>query len=158
MLRVNQLIGFGAGRRAMFLGTLVKKAADQTDADYLLGAAVAWDAETFDVTDWHDAGSNPSRITIPTGVNYVRLSACISLASITLTSRAYAYFTKNVDGVVPGLPLNSKYFATSTAHYINIVSAPLATVAGDYFEVGLLCTDVTTTVEDFSWFAAERVG
>jgi hypothetical protein len=143
---------------ATFGAVLVKKAADQTGANYSTDTAVTWDTETFDVTGWHDTGSNTSRITIPAGVSYVRLSACISLASIELTSRAYAYFTKNVDGVVPGLPLNSKYFATASANYINIVSAPLAVVAGDYFEVVLVCTDVTTTVEDFSWFAAERVG
>jgi hypothetical protein len=143
---------------AAFGAVLVKKAADQTGANYSAAAAVAWDTETFDVTGWHDTGSATSRITIPSGVNYVRLSACISFASVTATSRAYAYFTKNVSGVVPGLPINSKYFPIATANYINIVSAPIAVVAGDYFEVVVQCNSVTLAIEDFSWFAAERVG
>ena len=144
--------------QAGFMAALVKKAADQTGANYSTDTAVAWDTETFDLGGWHDTGSNTSRITVPAGVSYARLSACIAMTSVTATSRGYAYFTKNGSGGIPGLPYNSKYFPSATENYFNIVSAPVAVSQGDYFEVVLICNDVSITVEDFSWFAMERVG
>jgi hypothetical protein len=142
--------GFGA--------VLVKKAADQTGADYAAATAVTWDTETFDVTGWHDTGSNTSRLTVPSGVSYVRLSASVNLSGVTTLSRVYAYFTKNggAQGSVPGLPTTMQYSSATTPN-LNLVSAPLAVSPCDYFECVLLGT-ASLTVEDHSWFAMERVG
>jgi hypothetical protein len=142
-----------------FFAALVKKAADQTTANYSAGAAVTWDTETTDTASIHDTGSNTSRLTVPAGASYVRLSACINISSVNTNTRAYAYFTKDgaAFGSFVGAGTVSKY-GSATEHFLNIVSPPVAVTAGQYFEVVLLCADTSITVEDHSWFAMERVG
>jgi hypothetical protein len=144
---------------AGFMAALVKKAADQTAANYSTDTAITWDTETTDTTSIHDTGSNTSRLTVPAGVSYVRLSASVNLSSVTASTRVYVYFTKNggVHGSDPGLP-TTKQFSSATGLWLNLVSAPLAVSPGDYFECVLLCSDTSITVEDHAWFAMERVG
>jgi hypothetical protein len=143
---------------AAFVGALVKKSGDQTAANYTSATALTWDTDVTDTSSIHDTGSSTSRLVVPAGVSYVRLSACIAISSFASSNRAYVYFTKGVSGVVPGLPLQSRV-SSATDQYLNIVSAPVAVSPGDYFEcVLLISVDGSVTVEDFSWFAMERVG
>jgi hypothetical protein len=140
-----------------FLSALVKKAADQTGANYATDTAITWNTETTDVGGWHNTGANTTRFTVPSGVNYVRLSAGISLANVTSvnTDAAYVYFLKNGTGYV-GVPFLARW-ATTGVRNVNLVSPPIEVVAGDYFECYLRCADTTIDVEDYSWAAIERV-
>lgn len=151
--------GGSASATAAFFAALVKKASDQTSANYTAGVAVAWDTETTDTASVHDTGSNTTRLTVPSDTSYVRLSAGIHISSVNTNTRAYAYFTKDgaAHGSFVGAGTISKY-GSATEHFLNIVSPPVAVTAGQYFEVVLLCADTSITVEDHSWFAMERVG
>jgi hypothetical protein len=140
-----------------FLSAIVKKAADQTGANYAAGAAIAWDTETTDVGGWHDTGANTTRFTVPSGVSYVRLSAGISLANVASagTDTAYVYFLKGGSGYV-GVPFLGRWASTGARH-LSLVSPPIEVTAGNYFECYLRCADTSVDVEDYSWFAIERV-
>lgn len=139
-----------------FLYALVKKSADQTAANYGTNTVITWNTETADVGGWHDTGSDTERLTVPANVSYVRVTAGIALSSMSSGARAYAYILKNTAGNV-GYPLVGEW-STATDRYINLATPPTAVSQGDYFRVFLLCSDdVSLTVEDFSWFAIERV-
>jgi hypothetical protein len=140
-----------------FSGCLVKKAADQTTADYSGTAVISWDTEAFDVGGWHSAG-DPTKLTVPSGVNYVRLTASVQVTSITGGADCYVSIIKNGSSVaVAGLPVVLED-SDSTSQCLNLVSAAYPVIAGDFFECTLLATgDASVTIEDYSWFSIEKV-
>jgi hypothetical protein len=136
-----------------FAGAQVVKAADQTAANYTAITAIAWDSEVYDTSSFHDNAVNNTRITIPAGVSKVRLTANITLASVTTGVWVVASILKN--GVVfQGRP-RVGYDAPFTTPSLNLMTSIVDVVAGDYFEVFLLVeTDtsitVTASASDFS--------
>lgn len=145
-----------------FSGALVKKAATQTTADYSAGAVVTWDTEVLDVGGWHDTGSNTSRLTVPSGVNYVRVAANITVSLLTANADAYFMIVKDGDTAAAtryrGLPVQLEDTAQTDAR-ANLVSGPIAVTAGQYFEVYLILTgDSSVSLLDYSYFAIEKLG
>jgi hypothetical protein len=144
-----------------FSGAMAKKAADQTTADYSAGPVVAWDTDALDVGGWHDTGSNTSRLTVPSGVNYVRVTANIGVTSLLANADVLAWIEKNGDNNAATRHVNLPSRLQDSPEveaYVNLVTGPLAVVAGDYFEVRLLTTgDASVTLQDFSWFAIEKL-
>jgi hypothetical protein len=140
---------------AGFTAAIAREAADQTALNFTTAAAVTWDTDVFDNGGLHNTGSDTSRMTVPSGASYVRLSAGFGLV-VNSTTRMYAYFKKN-GGVFVGAGITSQYTG-STVQHITIQSAPVAVTPGDYFEAFLLSNDNTIDVEDYSWFAMEKVG
>lgn len=144
-----------------FSGAMAKKAADQTTANYSTDAVITWDTDALDVGGWHDTGSNTSRLTVPSGVNYVRVLAGVCVELTAANADVYAWIEKNGDNNAAtrhvNLPIRLQDSTGDNAN-INLVSGPLAVTAGDYFEVRLLTTgDSSVTVEDYSWFAIEKL-
>jgi hypothetical protein len=144
-----------------FSGAMAKKSADQTAANYSAGPVITWNTDALDVGGWHDTGSNTSRLTVPSGVSYARVYANIGVTGIDPNNDTYAWIEKNGDNNAATRHVNLPVGLVNTAGteaYINLVSPPLAVVAGDYFEVRLLIQgDASVTVEDFSWFAIEKL-
>lgn len=146
--------------KAAFRGALVKKAADQTAANYTAGVAIAWDAEEYDTDTIHDNSTNNTRLTVPSGVTKVRLWANIALAAVTASAAngANAYIAKNgsID-FIGGARADSA--SISTERFINLSSAVVTVSSGDYFEVVLVqVTDTSITVlSSRSAFAMEII-
>lgn len=146
--------------KAAFRGALVKKAADQTAANYTAGVAIAWDAEEYDTDTIHDNSTNNTRLTVPSGVTKVRLWANIALAAVTASAAngANAYIAKNgsID-FIGGARADSA--SISTERFINLSSAVVTVTSGDYFEVVLVqITDTSITVlSSRSAFAMEII-
>lgn len=128
------------GGGGSFSGALVKKAADQTGANYTAGPAIAFDAEAYDVGGWHDNVTNNTRLTVPSGVNYVVCSASITLGSVTSSQWALLYLFKNGDntGAFNGACAQLSFNDVVVTPTISFSSVPIPVTAGDYFEVGLL--------------------
>jgi hypothetical protein len=145
----------------VFSGAMVKKAADQTAANYSTAAVVSWDTEVYDTDAWHDAGT-PSRFTVPSGVSYVRFTACVAVTSVNANANCFAWVFKNGDNAAATRHTNlPTAFADSdsTTQWLNLASGPYSCTPGDYFELRLETGgDSSTTVEDYSWFAVEKVG
>jgi hypothetical protein len=144
-----------------FSGCLVKKAVDQTAADYgTADAALAWDTEAFDVGGWHDGGDN-TKLTVPSGVSYVRVSGCVTVTSLASGVNTQIWVTKDGDNNAATRHINLPYVledSDDATRHLNFTSAPIAVTAGTYFELRLYTPgDTSVTVEDYSWFAIEKV-
>lgn len=112
---------------------------------------VQWNAEEYDTDGFHDNTTNPSRMTIPSGVTKVRL--CASIAASGSTSELGITFFKN------GTQISNYEFDTETTNgNICAVSEPLTCTTGDYFEVAIRATSAPTVdVSNNSWFSIEEV-
>jgi hypothetical protein len=78
-----------------FNGALVKKVANQTTANYTTLTAVAWDTEVYDTNSWHDNATNNTRVTVPSSVNKVRLTAGFFADLISGADRIRLHIYKN---------------------------------------------------------------
>jgi hypothetical protein len=144
---------------AVLKGALVTKAADQTTADYTTLTAITWDSESYDTDGFHESVTNPSRLTVPSGVTKVRLTGGVHITSITADMWARIVVTKNgAFANITGLPALLVESGQTIAN-INIASPPLTVATNDYFELTLQVeTDTSITVEaGTSWFAIEAV-
>ncbi|HEU4805003.1 MAG TPA: hypothetical protein VFS91_04225 [Nitrobacter sp.] len=138
-------------------GALVSKVADQTAANYTTRTAIAWDSESYDTDSIHDTVTNNSRLTVPSGVSYVRLTGQVQILSITGGVFANLVMSKNGSGTFLGRPATLLTTDAVAVNWMNVNSPVLAVTAGDYFTLDLeIETDTSVTVSaDVSWFAME---
>ena len=140
-----------------FRGALVKKSVDQTAANYTAGANIAWDAEEYDTDSIHDLVTNNSRLTVPSGASYVRLSSGVRINNITADTYARLLITKGGANAI-GMG-QTQVEAGTTTLYASVISSVVAVSAADYFEINL--TSETDNSIDIiaaqSWFAMEII-
>lgn len=144
-----------------FAGVLVSKSANQTNVGAVAfpGVALTWDQETYDTDAFHDNVTNNSRLTIPSGqgIRRVRLSANVQFNAAT-TGGLYIAVRKNGTDV-PGMGALLLTGGASRRR-LNVVSAPLEVVDGDYFEL-FAWADTTTNddveTDETTWFALDVV-
>ena len=142
----------GGGTGQPFKGALVKLAADETAANYAVTKSIPFDAEVYDVGDWHDNVTNNSRLTVPAGVTKIQAVATVSIAAATAGDYTQYFMRKNGDSVVIGLPrLRTK--PEDTANFLNVASAVMEVVEGDFFEIFMTTeTDTSITVNSANTF------
>lgn len=144
---------------AAFHGALVRKAADQTGANYSAGANVAWDQEVYDTDSIHDNVTNNSRLTVPSGVSYIRLTATVAFANVSVDTYILASIFKGGSGTYDGFTAQSVEVGTITTPRVNLTSPVLAVSPGDYFEIRLTIEDTSVDITATqSSFAMEIVG
>lgn len=144
-----------------FYGASVRKAADQTGANYTAGVTIAWDQETFDTGGWHDTVTNNSRMTVPTGLGITKVvcTANVRIQNITSGQTVSFGIMKNgslvYDGVIVGDSVDA---LTSLSKYVS--GGPIDCVAGDYFEAWLFVNSDTSIdiIATRSSFAIMAVG
>lgn len=140
-------------------GALVKKSADQTGANYSGGVVVGWNAEIYDTDSIHDNATNNSRLTVPSGVSYVRVLGQAYLNNVASNSATYVYLKKNGSQAFDGSVTATRYQATLVEIAQGISSPILAVTAGDYFEMFVSCADTSIDIlAAYSWFAMEIIG
>lgn len=150
----------GANAFLSLRGALAKKAADQTGANFTTLTAVTWDSETggYDTDSIHDNSTNPSRMSVPSGVSYVQLYGNIRIDNKTAADWVQAIIQKTGANVI-GLP-NVFFEPGSSQVQWNFCSAPIAVTGGtDYFEMKIqaesdTAIDINST---FSWFAMRLI-
>jgi hypothetical protein len=114
---------------------------------------LSWQAETADTDAWHDNTTNNSRLTVPSGVTRVRVSANIAGGSVTGDMKLA--ILKNG---ASARGLSASDTASSGSEHVNVVSAILDVVAGDYFEVQATSSASTSiTNDERAWFCIEEV-
>lgn len=119
-----------------FKGALVKKASDQTGANYTTQTTIAWDSEVYDTDSFHDNSSNNTRLTVPSGIDYVDLWCSIRCANVTALDTSGLEFFKNGAASFDGCAkqYNRNDFASNN---ICLVAIGIPVVSTDYFEVKL---------------------
>jgi len=138
-------------------GALVKKAADETGADYSTATAVAWDAEVRDTHAIHNNVTNNTRMLAPTGAKRVRLRTTIELANNTANNWVEVRIKKN--GAAFDGQAGQVAETGATTPILSCETAEVAVTGGtDYFEVFLRTQDTAVdVVAAGSWFELEVV-
>lgn len=132
---------------------MVRKAANQTAADYTAGVAITWDSEIYDDGGWHDNSTNPSRLTVPSGITRVRAGGMVLIANNTSGVAVTLGILKNGSLTFDGA-CSSKIAASGTSNRHFVASGPISVTAGDYLELYLLnatdaSIDITATESNF---------
>lgn len=140
-------------------GALVGLNADTSaSVNYSAGAFIAWDREIYDTDTIHDNVTNNARLTVPTGVTWVRLSGCLNFQNtVTSTTGLYALFGKNgantmFDGGA-GIAFESGYGNP----VLPFTSAPLSVTAGDYFQVAVFAIDTAVGIAKLGTWACMEI-
>lgn len=142
-----------------FRGALVKKAADQTTANYSTPADIAWDnaSAVYDTDSIWSSGAN-TRLSVPSGITKVRVGVGIDLSAVTAGSNAYLEIQKTGSASYAG---KAKVYQNNlgTTPAWQAWTAVLDVTGGtDYFTAQLFCADTSiTVVAATSWFAMELV-
>jgi hypothetical protein len=142
-------IAFNRDTGSSLSGALLTKSALQAIAT---GTAelVTWNTEVYDRGEWHSTVTNTGRLTIPSGVSLIRV-----ISNAECTAEPNIRHQKN-GADVTGMGFTDTL--NTGNHYVNICSAPLAVVAGDYIETWLGITgggDLNAAEE--TWFAIEEL-
>lgn len=140
-------------------GCLVYRSTQETGVNYTTAAAIPWNStystEAYDSDGYHDPSTNPSRLTVPTGVTKVRVSGAVHTGSVTSDLIQILLLQKN-GASFPGSAQIRKQEA-NTSPGIGAVSAIVDVTAGDYFEMLLQLTgDTSASLEtNNTWFMIE---
>lgn len=117
-----------------FRGVLVKKAADQTTADYVGFALMAFDDEDFDTDGFHDNVTNNTRLTIPSGLGITKVYVYATITPAAVTVGEYHSIRILKNGALTGMPQARLPIVLTTNNPGN-VGGVVACADGDYFEV-----------------------
>lgn len=137
-----------------FSGALVSNTGAQTVDSSI--AALTWDTEHYDTGAWHDNVTNPSRLTVPSGVSYVRVCGnMVDTSSVSGQFNLVLY--KNGSDTFPGAC--TMECETAGGDGVSLVSPVIPVVPGDYFELYAFATSSRTTDADVRTnFSIEKVG
>lgn len=117
-----------------------------------VAALVDFDSEVADTNAFHDTGTNPSRLTVPSGVTCVRLCANIDTSSASNLLRMT--FLKAGSSFAGGSFVNQERSAVLA---LNMCSAPVEVSAGDYFQLSVLAVSARTLQSNEAvWFSIEE--
>jgi len=147
----------GSGGGGSFRGALATKSADQTAANFTTRAAMTWDTNSYDTDSIHNTSSNTSRMSVPSGVTYVRLTASVQVSAYTGSFADLMFFRNGVQEPTSASVL--AYGSSAGAIWLNLVSPVLSVTAGDYFEAMLEINgdSSVTIVKTSSSFAMEII-
>lgn len=155
---INQVGGGGSG--SSFRGAMVNLTANYNTAASATAYNVPWDNMIYDTNSFFDI-ANPTKLTVPAGVTYVRISCGIIWAA-SATGYRTVTIRKNATGFA-GQPqtINTVDATVSQATSVT-TSAPIAVSATDYFECRVTQTsggalDVVGNITNPTWFAIEVV-
>jgi hypothetical protein len=157
-------LGGGAIQSAVgtdFLGVLVGIDADFAGRDIAGNTAdekPEWHRQYFDHIGAHDPATNPTRLTIPTGVTRVNFFWSCTFNEAVGAGRVEALITKN-GGVFPGEIISVKN-AINERICFSMESGPIAVSATDYFEIVIYIANAGTfnLRQDLAYFGFEVVG
>lgn len=131
-----------------FLGASVKKAADQTAANYTALTNIAFDAETHDDGGWHDNVTNNDRLTVPSGLGIKRVDISGSVRASLQTADTWSSLRiTKAGGAFDGAPI-SEHDGPNATHRINVAANGVLAAAGDVFRLAYQTeSDISITID-----------
>jgi hypothetical protein len=156
--------GGGGGGSASFSGCRVR---NSTAASSSMAANVdnllSWDTEDFDVGGWHSTVTNPSRLTVPSGVNYVEVTG-YAWSQANRTGYSVLWLRHyNSSGVEQPLTigLGARNVSFNAGNFAATPTTGVVAVnAGDYFTLSYQDGDGgnPNIPADQMWFSIRAVG
>lgn len=153
-------LNVGQGLAAPFRGVLTKRTTNLTGITFPL--VVPWEGVEYDTDGFWNAGS-ATRITIPAGVQKVRLGAQITLPDNAVAHSVFVSIKKNGNDYAGQHVSHIRHGATGYPDnfYLLPMGPAIPVTAGDYFELHLNTTQTSlnaiNTTDGVSWFALEVV-
>lgn len=154
-------LNVGQGLAAPFRGALLKRTSDLTGVTFPL--LVPWQAAEYDTDGFWNAGAT-TRLTIPAGVQKVRLGGQITLPDNALAHSVFMNIHKNgASNFVGQQVMNVRHGSTGYPDnfYFLPMGPAIPVVAGDYFELRVNTTatslNAINVADGVSWFAIEVV-
>ena len=145
-----------SGQIGSFKGASVTHSALQTCTN---GATtyLAFDTEDYDTSSLHDTVTNNTRITIPSSVNYVRITGQVSLQSIS--SGDYLICNVRKDGTTEVARSSLGHGTNTGTATLQVDTGVIAVSSSEYFELGIYHDHGTDRNADQnkSWFKVEVV-
>lgn len=140
---------------ASFRGALVHNSVDHTVPNNSV-TALGFDTESYDTDGIHDNVTNNSRLTVTAGVTKVRLSGNLQWDSDSTSGARGLRIYKNGAPFSPGQP-DVFHSASAFDWILNLSSAALTVVEGDYFELMGYHVAGNNLNDNFllTWFAME---
>lgn len=153
-------LAYGAGS-TVARGALVKLTTDQSINNNTNTSVIWSSAEYNDASIW-TSGGLATRLTVPTGVQRIRL---LGSAQWALQSGGVRdlFFRKNGSSTVPGGGMHRMGSAVSTSVSQALASAVLTVTGGDFFQLFVYQNSGSTVVLEgtasaHNWFAMELLG
>jgi hypothetical protein len=151
------LAGYSTDDQGTQFGALVRNSGPIQSISSGVPAALDWDTEAYDTTGWHSGSS--ARLTTPTnGASLVRVQSNLFYNQTGAGIEVSAEHHKN--GLnFRGMGKGDALAASGSGKHLNIITAPIAVNAGDYF-------DTTATIgtgsysfanDEENWFAVEKL-
>lgn len=143
---------------AVFSGVKVYRGSTISSVDATTEYVIPFDSEDFDTDGYHEGVTNPTRLTVPSGVSYVELVGNIYVSDYSTNRDAFLYFKKN--GSTDRIGYTKVNSQSHTYVVANVSSGPLAVTPGDYFELAIhleVDTSVTIGVE-YTFFTMKEIG
>lgn len=134
-----------------FLGALISRSGSQTVTPNV-NTTLSFDVEQYDQGGWHD-GVNPERLTVPSGVSLVRLTANIDTNGVG-AGEVFATIQKNGANFI-GMGLVDDGTVDTTG--VNVASAIVGVAPGDSFTIQVNTNRSEVFGNGFTWFAIEAV-
>lgn len=157
----------GAGSLAYGAGSIVAKGAvvnlttDQS-ISHNTTTVVSWSSVEYDDASLWSAGS-PTRLTVPSGVQRIRLLGNVRWALQAGGSRSFFFRRNGAGATFPGEGRQNTGSAVSTSVAQNLTSSVLTVTGGNYFEMLVYQSSGSTvalegTASAHNWFAMELLG
>ena len=154
---VNPIINATGGGSSAFSGARLRGGISQSIPNSLV-SIVTWDQEDYDEGNWHDNVTNNSRLTVPAGVDRIRMNAKMVFASNSTGVRQFELLR---NGSTPDVAnIDTRINATSDGNTeVTISSGVLEVTPGDYFEMRVLQTSGgnLSLFKTVSYFSIEAV-
>lgn len=134
-----------AAQRALLRNAcMASLSADLTAQNYSGFGNIGWTSEVYDDGGWHSTAANTDRMTVPAGVDRVRVGCDLQFNGVTAASTIRVAITKNAATFVgsPGYADATDW----TNPLVHINSGPLSVSAGDIFRVQVFCSDTSIDV------------
>jgi hypothetical protein len=134
-------------------GACVRKAANQTTANYGSIQAIAWDSEDWDEGGWHDNVTNNSRLTNPSGSGVTHVDVQGYVNAFLGTATTYAVVKIYKGGSVSNQAPTLVAYNAVTATEISVVAIDVPLAEGEYLELWFqYATDTSITIDVTSHF------
>ena len=131
---------------------------------------LSFDSEAYDTDTIHDTSTNPSRLTVPTGITLIRCKANVHFNGVFSNSINAIAIKKNGSTSYTGCPIVGTdgnqvsllpYDGTNMGDALYAATPGLIVTDGDYFELEVYQKNgsaLNRTVYRTSWFSMEIIG
>lgn len=120
-----------------------------TDLPIVTTTDIVWQTESYDDDSFIDIGSDPTHITVPSGVTRVNISCNLKFTNTVTVGTNYILEIRHLnssDALQERVAGQNGQWGTGAPN-VSACALGVPVVATDYFEVRIFCSDTTVTID-----------